>query len=538
MEAAAPVGDVSCGVFGKLARLAELDPNAINRFVVGEDTQPRAMSDDEAAAELGDPFATLVLLKGNFPRTAGEALEALAEAAGPNDQLSKHRSFVLGEGSQLTESPAADAIERDVRFVVSTGTDGKGPDVIVSAFHPESPDIELMAWDRVSQGFNFYRAVGDPPAWVFAGNSAHSLTDPTRGKGPFESHASGSLLMKELKIPWNNWHSFEEGISEDVFPEGDMRRSHPWFTEKQGAEVCETAVAVPSMVRWAEARFDRIDAAGGQVSDTRRLLEQVLGTPTVNLISSRATSQNPDAKGGVKVPPTFFLDSDALTSEKIELSGPPEFGVETATYRASLEKFDFALREPEADFEQKGDTKFAFLVPERAKEDVVIVEEGVRRGLFTPRLAATLLMVDFPNPIFSPRRQALLVHVPASATIANGASAFSEEMANATLAAADAAGPQSPEQEFAALWKEGEGGEDAFKAPFNAKLEAYYAAITAKLATQDGFDDYVRLAESRRRRAKKATPILREFALLFPTTNIEDGERQMRPDGSVADAAA
>jgi hypothetical protein len=531
VEASAPVGDVSCGVFG---RLRGLDRGAINRFVVGEDTQPRALTPEQAGAELGDPFATLVLLQGTFPTTAAGALEALAAAAGAGSPLASHRSFVLGEGGQLAAGAPPDVVDGAIRFVVSTGTDGDGPDVIVSAFHPASSDIELMAWDLKSDGFNFYRAIGDPPAWVFAGNSRHALSEPTRGKGPFESHASGALLMKELKIPWNSWHSFEAQMPNTVFPPGDARLTHPWFTEKEGAENCETAVAVPSMERWARARFARVLADGGELSDPGRVLEQVVDTPTVNLVSSRAEGHNPAAKGGVKVSPTFFFDSDTLTSEEIGLAAAAsEFGVPTEIYEASIEKFGFALRDDGSGFEQKGDTKFAFLVPERAREDVVVVQEAIGSKLISDRLAAALLMVDFPNPIFSPRRKSLLAHVPASAKIADGASGFSEEMAAAILAAAKTAGPDSAEAEFAERW---EVGLD-FKPAFDELLRNYLEAVVARLGTQEGFDDYVRLAESRRRRAKRTLPIAREFSLLFPVTNIADEERAMRPDGTVTTVA-
>jgi hypothetical protein len=534
MESTVAKPDVSCSVFNRLA--GDLDPDAIHRFVVGEDAEPRTMSADEAGEELGDPFATLLLLEGKFPRTGAEALEMLAAAAGDGDPLAERRSFVLGEGSQLIEGEAAESVERRMRFVVATGSGEDGPDVIVSSFDPDGADVELMAWDRRSGGFNFYRTVGKASAWVFAGNSRHALSDPTQGKGPFESHTSGALLMKELEIPWSNWHSFEAPMPPTVFADGDPRGTHPWFTEKEGAEVCEVQVAIPSMERWARARFDLI-AASGTVSDPKRVMQQVLATPTVNLISSRAESREPDEKGGVRIPPSFFFSSNALGSGALGLSPAPIFQVPTSIYRASVEKFAFALRDPSSGFEQKGDTKFAFLVPERAREDDVALAEAIRIGLLTPRLAAALLMVDFPNPIFSDRRRKLLEHVPASATIEAGASGFSEEMAGRILAAAEQGDEGSPEREFAQRW---EVGED-FAGPFDALLGSYFDAVRARLATQEGFDDYVRVAESRRRRAKDEDkddlPII-EFPLLFPQTNIPDAEREIRPDGTIAERSA
>ena len=132
------------------------------------------------------------------------------------------------------------------------------------------------------------------------------------------------------------------------------------------------------------------------------------------------------------------------------------------------------------------------------------------------------------NPVFSDRRKALLEHVPATAVVKDGKSTFSQEMADAILAAAQNAPAGSPEQEFAERWNVG----DDFVAPFNALLGQYYDAVTQRLETQDGFDDYFRLAESRRDRVRDM-PIF-ESNLLFARTNIPQAARTMQADGSVA----
>lgn len=517
------VTDTSCGVF---FGLGGLDPTAINRFVVGEDTAPRTLTTEEATAELGDPFATLVLLQGSFPRTGQAVADALGQAAPAGDPLrGKVQPFVLGEGSQLPPGASAD---RDMRFVVAIGGGQDGPDVIISVFDPLGNDVELMAWDRVRGGFNYYRTVGEEAAWVHAGNSRHALSDPTQGKGPFESHASGALLMKELNFPWNNWQSFKATVDgATAFEAGDPRRDHPWFTGVQGADRCELSVAKPAIERWGRARFDRIVADGGTVQDPARILLQIVGTPTVNLISSDAVSSAP-GPGGVTLPPSFFVSAGALMDVPFGLDVAPAFTVPTDVYEKTLKSFAFALDDGNG-FHQRGDTHFAFFVPERAHEDDVALREAIRIGLVTPRLAAALLMVDFPNPIYSERRERLLAHVPASATIAAGASTFSQEMADAILAAAPGTPDDSPEREFALRWAVGED----FTAPFNALLAAYFAAVAAQVTTQAGFDAYARLAESRRRRARASTPIVREFPLLFPQTTIPDGARGMSPDGTV-----
>jgi hypothetical protein len=96
-------------------------------------------------------------------------------------------------------------------------------------------------------------------------------------------------------------------------------------------------------------------------------------------------------------------------------------------------------------------------------------------------------------------------------------------MANRILAAADATGDASPEREFADRWAAGAN----FVAPFDALLRAYYDAVTARLATQAGYFDIVRLAESRRLRVR-AMPIGAEFDLLFATLRDDTAPQPLR----------
>jgi hypothetical protein len=518
---AAPVVDESCAVFGGLP---ELEPQAIHRFVVGEDQAPRTLSADEAEAELGDPFATLLLLQGNFPHSAIATLKAIDQATSADDPLRQQMSFVLGEGSQLDDPELA---TDGLRFLVARGDGPQGPDLIVSAFAPEQEDgVELMSWDRARGGFNFYRTVGSNGAWVFAGNSRHAVLEGTEGKGPFESHASGNLLMKELKTPWINWDSPAAPIPPTIFPEGDARVQHAWFAAKelQGAITCEAAVARPSIQRWTEARFEAIVGADGAIERPARIIEQILTTPTANLVSSHIESDVVASKE-VDLPVTFFVDAEGLA--QFELPTPPGFTLQGALYAQSLQTFEVHLSDGRG-FDQPRDTHFAFVVPERAAEDQAVLQAARESGLISDRLAASLLMTDFPNPIFSERRASLMSHVPTEATIADGVSGFSEEMANAILAAADASGEGSAEREFAERWAAG----DAWREQFTPILNDYYAAVQAKLADQEAFNDYFRLAESRRKHFRKF-PIGKEFKLLFSRSNVPEQDRAMQSDGTV-----
>jgi hypothetical protein len=146
-------------------------------------------------------------------------------------------------------------------------------------------------------------------------------------------------------------------------------------------------------------------------------------------------------------------------------------------------------------------------------------------------------MVDFPNPIFSQKRQRLLEYVPPD--IAFGETDdFSQTVVDAIRASEAADEPDTPEHEFAQLW---DAGED-FEAPFNALLQDYYTAFTERLRTQEGFDSYMRLAESRRDVVRGTPPRrddrmpIAESDLLFSWTNVPSQKRIMRADGTVEEA--
>ena len=505
------IADETCSALNRVG--TPPDPTRIHRFLVGADPGPVALGDDEAAGLLGDPIATLLLLRGRFPRTGAELVAMLGAAAGEHDPLRRVTTFVLGEGSQIPFTDATAQLDRGLRFLAACGAVGT-PDVIISTPAPDDAFVEAMGWDRARGGFNLYRTVHG--AWVFAGNSRAALEPATAGKGPFESHVSGNLLMKELRKPWINWHSPNAGVFATVLAPANELARHPWFTGAEGADVFEKAVARPAIRRWTKARF------AARAEPAARVLAQVVQSRTVNLVTSHVESRRAVASGiDVDLPQTFFVDSESLT-EVLELPAPPALNMPAALYAQTLQTFGFALRS--GTFSQPGDTHFAFLVPERAFEDRVALEAALQAGLLTPRLAATLLMVDVPNPIFSARRASLLAHAPAVPD-----AQFADATAQAILAAAAASAAGSPEREFAELWEAGDGWLDRY----GARLQSYYEAIVGRLQTQDGADDFTRLAQSRRERVRKM-PIF-ENPLLFATTNIAPPqELEMRADATVA----
>jgi hypothetical protein len=503
------------------ALVAPLEANALYRWVIGLDPAPVKL-DAAEIGKLNDPFSMLLLRRGVFAMTARDLIEALERQA---NALPVQRSFLVGDGGHIPfiEAPALD---RQLRFAITRGTANEAELMISSSRDLGSDDafLQLLAWDPVAGGYNYY--MRQKPAWIFSGSSAHALCEPSRGRGCFDSHVNGSLVMKELKAPWNNWHSQAAAIEAAIAPDDPIRRE-PLFIRREGAENLEQFVVRPGVGRWNAARIKRDVAPDGSVRHGRWLLRQVLDSTSVNLTSSSQKSALVAPKGELSLPITFFLDADGLFGPAglaPNVSQPKASG---AWYLASLQVYESALAD-DAGFRRPGDTHFAFLVPERAYEDLDVLDKLVLSGVLSTRLAAALLMVDFPNPIYSARRASLLRHVPDEFAPTAATANFATVLANGIVAAARSSPAGSPEREVAAAL------EDAnWQQTFERRIEKYMDTVRAQLATRDGFDAYVRLAESRRREFKKLP--LKEFTLTLPVTNIpaEAPLLQMNEDGTV-----
>jgi hypothetical protein len=72
------------------------------------------------------------------------------------------------------------------------------------------------------------------PRWVWAGDSNLALAEPSRGQGCFDSHVNGSVVMKELKSPWNNWQSMKATIQ---LADQDPLRQDPLYGQLKGQRI-------------------------------------------------------------------------------------------------------------------------------------------------------------------------------------------------------------------------------------------------------------------------------------------------------------
>jgi len=479
--------------------MADLPGPRLYRFVLGEDEQP-----SDELEELGDVFGAEVLGAGRFPRTALELLDQIDAAGNTAVGRSTEKSFVVGEGINL-----GGQADSNLRVIVTRGEGADGPDLMLSAGSPQATSIEVMAWDPREGGFNFYRTANAQAAWIFAGRSRHALESSTERHGVFESHRSGTFLMKELTSPWTHWHSSRTPAPDDAMLPEDLR-GHRWVLPADQAEGtlhraddCEKQVARPAIRRWAKHRL----AGQPDAAQLRRAFRQLLQSDAVNLSSSPTSSATIEADS-LNLPSSFFFDSEAFRI--LGLPGTAAFQVEGRFYAETLRRFKVRLEDGRG-FTREGDTQFAFLVPERAEEDQAVLRELVGDRHISKRLAACLLMVDFPNPVFSARRRSLLSHLPEEArSPADFSEAFRASIEGGTD---DSAGPEA---EFGELWAASETVCPSIA--FEERLRAYYDAVAERLKTPDGIDDIFKLAESRRA-VVRAMPI-HESRLLFATSRI------------------
>jgi hypothetical protein len=411
---------------------SEPPASSIQRFVEGVDALPQAMTEDEVNRELNDPWAVNLLRKRLFPSDLDHTLAALTATGLFPDQ----DSFFVSESGTIPVRADTAGLQRAFRVVVTRGgpTDNLPPVLISAPAGDRSGFIELMSWDPGKRAFNFYR---HPPSgqWTWKGDTRLAFQPATHGKGCFACHVTGVPLMKELKLPWINWHSQTASIPPEAIPDADMRTG-ALFKDRSQAEDLETVIH-GWVDRATEARI--VDLMKGDVlADGPRLLRPLFATTTVNLATSATQSgaNTPD----LALPPGLFLNFDALAEVNITAPGFSR-RVKRPLYENTLTKFAFKLEQDS--FSMKGDVHFAFLVPEAALEELVTLRKLLAQKVVTRHFAASVLLVDFPNPVFSAAREGLLRYVPATGHIADGRSDLSERTAQAILQATDGSPPRA-----------------------------------------------------------------------------------------------
>ncbi len=495
----------------------------IFKFRMGREVTPVEMEAIELE-KLKDPFAELILKRNFFPTTLKQVLEVVDRDTDSTNGLPEQLSFVIADGGQIAWTPETQNVDRQFRFAVVRRGSSKNADLMVStSFEIESEEtfLQVIAWDESAGAYQFYDRRGG--SWIWAGSSWDALSQDTRGKGPFDSHVNGSLNMKELKDPWINWHSMAASIDASLAPDDPIRNEALW-TGKSRGDIFETEIVRPGVRRWTKSRFDR-SIVDGKLRNAREFFRQIFETTTVNLVSSREPYGSIDDDTTIRLPLEFFFNSDAFLNTLELTISAPQPKVKGLTYLNAVDHFEVELTDGISKF--KGDTHFVFLVPEVAFEDLVVLTELIERELLSPKLAASILMVDFSNPVFSERRASLLKYVPETIGVGN-TEELSAIFVNGVRSQTSSIPGNSPEQEFLFNWET-----ENWQSEFALRIDDFLTRVQQNLDGKEEFLSVFALAESRRREFRKRP--LAEFRLTTPKTNIPEDARLLRltPQGRV-----
>lgn len=499
----------------------------IYRFIESaSETCPRPATAAEITA-LGDPYAEHILRQGHFPTSVAQIADAVS-AHIPGVDPSR-QSFVVGEGSQVPLSVAPRSAERDLRYVVTwkASSSANLPDIFLSAAPGgHSSFLQVIAWDDGPKHFNFYAYNDDLRVWSWAGNSTHAYGPDTRGHGCFDCHHNGMVIMKELRSPWNNWHSSRAAVAASLVPTAIAEET--LFRGRAVASILE-GIVEGYQSKYHNARIDSlINAEGTRIDGVPRLLESIISQSTVNLASSQKTSAG--ATPDVQPPIDFFVNS-TLTNIVFPDGLAIDASLSRPAYNAYLTANRYRLVQSDATpgYQMAGSTNFAFLVPVYSAEDALIVRNLYSTSMMVNgKFVASVMMVDFQNPVFSTVRAGLSQYAARlpSGTWASEDDDLSDVPARFAALVAEAARSQSPcdpaslaqctaEQQFLHFFHQ---TGDQWRTDAQSRIRAYVATLAQQAPTPAGLDQFMRRAVSLRTQLRD-WPILGnlvEFSLLFP----------------------
>jgi hypothetical protein len=542
----------------------------IYRFIEGIDSCMTLMSQADIKSELNDPYATSVLIpnaggKGVWPATVADIVSAVSKA---NPTFSQN-SYLLGEGGQIPPS-ITKLGNQDLRYLITWGP-GNSPVIFLSAAPAGAPGgtppgfLQVIAFDPIKKNYNYYQYVcnstvaeGNPCAasevqtWSWAGDSSNGRNPQTVGRGCFDCHLNGGLNMKELTVPWNNWHSTAVSISAANIPAAVA--NDPLYQNLSTADKFQTnfqGTMFNFTTNWVNSNIQ-----SGAVSNVSELLRRLIVTTTVNFASSQVRSA--DTSDVTGLPMDFFLnDSIFRGNSKMNFNGlnfnytvPATIQFARSSYNSFLTSNNFALvntanNNGPPDYRQPGATYFAFFIPVPAYEDLVAIKQLISRQIISAKFAVAVLMVDFQNPIFSAPRASLMTYANQISTgnadgqsIPNQFAALVQKVASGQPACNTSNLSQcTPEQQFLFYWNQSNAN---WQAACQTQIQNYLNAVGARISTQAGVNDYMTLSISRGIQFSNYPLVcnLHEFDLLLPCNSLGNTFVQMNADGTTSPQAS
>jgi hypothetical protein len=175
----------------------------------------------------------------------------------------------------------------------------------------------------------------------------------------------------------------------------------------------------------------------GTISNVPALLNRLINTTTVNFESDDPSAHDATLVG---VPKDFFIFFSALTMQQISLAFTvPELNITRSMHDAFVAQHKFTLQKINSHFvyQQPGTTFFTFFVPVPAYEDQIAIQQLIDQQVIDANFAASVLLVDFPNPLFSAQRSSLMK--------------YANQISTAQVLASGSPNPNSVPAQFTAL---------------------------------------------------------------------------------------
>ncbi|RUP48691.1 hypothetical protein BC936DRAFT_144165 [Jimgerdemannia flammicorona] len=196
----------------------------------------------------------------------------------------------------------------------------------------------------------------------------------------------------------------------------------------------------------------------------------------------------------------------------------------------AVEKLQLVLRDKKSGYVEKGEGRFPFTIVEPAFEDNITIPALIASKIVSAKFIASMLTIDFWNPVDSEPRRQLLHYIPTTTQ------RVAEEDYDITDVVNDGnLGPGTPEHDFLANYNAPD-----YPSKFLQRIDAYCNTVRKRLKTSDGVLDYMRLAESRRRVFKRPSHKLNTFSLTFAVAEAIPNDAppvRMREDGNIEDLA-
>lgn len=397
-------------------------PGKIYRYIEGIDTCLSAMSNTDVE-KLTDPFAKSILRQGVFPDGTEAIDKAIGEKLGYRATI-----YMVGEGAQIPATVVSRDNPRGLRYLFAWGANENEGKIMMSKLAPATPSslIEVMAFDEQTKKYNYYllgpqvgASYDAPMVWAWNGNSSMAQKPGAMGHGCFRCHHNGVPVMRELEFPWNNWQSQRANIASTIIPTSVA--TEKFFLPRRNAEIFEGVVRGSVQhyyVDWLNER-SRKEGTTTYLTDVEDMLRHLTTTTTINFkssdVQSRGENTSPPNLDIAGIPPKDTFLSDTLWQTVLGINYTAlSVTLPRKDYDAYLKKHNFRLvgtkgftRESEEAYQYPGATYFAYFVPQVPAEDIYVTQLLLNSKVVTEKFVASLLMVDFKNPLFSEKRASL-----------------------------------------------------------------------------------------------------------------------------------